>query len=60
MVNPELYEALTKVIDPNTIDKWLETPNDAFEGLKPLEVIEQGQTDRIWQMIFYLESGMPS
>jgi hypothetical protein len=38
----------------------LDTPNDAFGGLKPLEVIERGEIDRLWNMIFYLESGVPS
>ena len=30
----------------------------AFDGLKPLEVIERGEIDRLWNMIFYLESGV--
>ena len=29
-------------------------------GLKPIEVIERGEVDRIWQMIYYLRSGVPS
>jgi hypothetical protein len=36
------------------------TPNDAFDGLKPLEVIECGEVDRIWQMIIILRSGVPN
>jgi hypothetical protein len=35
-------------------------PNDEFDGLKPLEVIERGEMDRLWDMIFYLESGIAS
>lgn len=38
---------------------WLTAPNDAFDGLKPLEVIERGESDRIWQMIFLMRSGSP-
>ena len=38
--------------------EWLRTPNAAFGGLKPLEVIERGETDRLWRMLFYLESGV--
>jgi hypothetical protein len=30
----------------------------AFGELKPLEVIERGEIDRLWNMIFYLESGV--
>ena len=31
-----------------------------FEGIKPLEVIERGEIDRLWTMIFYLELGVAS
>ncbi|MEX0713900.1 MAG: antitoxin Xre/MbcA/ParS toxin-binding domain-containing protein [Pirellulales bacterium] len=41
------------------ISQWLQAPNDAFDGLKPLEVIERGQVDRIWRTIYLLESGVP-
>ena len=32
-------------------------PNDAFNGLKPIEVIERGEVDKIWEMIYRLRSG---
>jgi DNA-binding transcriptional regulator YiaG len=53
-----LYDALAAVIDPSSLGAWVQTPNPAFDGLKPLEVIERGETDRIWRMIFDLESGI--
>ena len=55
-----IVDALAEVITPDTIGQWMLTPNDAFNGLKPLEVIERGEVDRIWQMIFLLRSGVPS
>jgi DNA-binding transcriptional regulator YiaG len=51
---------LAEVVRPEEIPAWLDTPNDAFDGLKPLEVIERGEIDRLWNMIFYLESGIAS
>jgi DNA-binding transcriptional regulator YiaG len=51
---------LAEVVRPESIPEWLETPNEAFDGLKPLEVIERGEIDRLWNMIFYLESGIAS
>jgi transcriptional regulator with XRE-family HTH domain len=51
-------ERLAAVVSPELIPEWLDTPNDAFAGLKPLEVIERGEIDRLWSMIFYLESGV--
>ena len=53
-------ERLAEVVRPEFIPQWLETPNQAFQGLKPLEVIERGEIDRLWDMIFYLESGVAS
>jgi transcriptional regulator with XRE-family HTH domain len=55
-----LQEALSRVMKPQFVGIWLETPNDAFGGLKPLEVIERGEVDRIWRMIYELEAGLPT
>lgn len=55
-----LKDALADVMKSEYVADWLKTPNDAFHGLKPMEVIERGETDRIWKMIYYLESGEPS
>ena len=35
----------------------LQEPNSAFEGSTPRQVIEPGETDRIWPMIYTIESG---
>ena len=51
-------ERLSETVQAGAIPEWLETPNEAFSGLKPLEVIERGEIDRLWDMIFYLESGV--
>ena len=55
-----LQRALSGVMEPSYIGEWLQSPNDSFNGLKPLEVIERGEIDRIWQMIHLLESGVPT
>ncbi len=49
---------LAELVKADAIPAWLDTPNPAFDGLKPLEVIERGEIDRLWNMIFYLESGV--
>jgi hypothetical protein len=53
-------DRLSEVVQAEAIPTWLDTPNEAFEGLKPLEVIERGEIDRLWSMIVYLESGVAS
>jgi len=55
-----LFDALARVMTHDAIATWIDTPNPAFDNLKPLEVIERGQLDRLWRMIFELESGIPT
>jgi hypothetical protein len=45
---------------PEQLATWLKTPNKTFDGSQPLQVIERGEIDRIWRMIYFLESGSPS
>ena len=54
-----LCDALSEVVDSAGLGDWLKTPNDAFDGFKPLEVIEHGEIDRLWEMFYRLRSGMP-
>ena len=54
-----LYEALGEVVDEKAIGPWFVTPNESFGGLKPLEIIERGEIDRLWDMVYRLRSGMP-
>jgi DNA-binding transcriptional regulator YiaG len=55
-----LTNALTEVMRKESVGNWLQTANPAFDGQKPLEVIERGESDRIWAMIYFLRSGVPS
>lgn len=54
-----LWEALSGVVDPESLGLWFRTPNDAFDGAKPMELVERGEIDRLWDMAFQLRSGMP-
>lgn len=54
-----LVEALSEVVDRESLGLWFQTPNESFDGLKPLEVIERGEIDRLWDMVFQLQTGMP-
>jgi hypothetical protein len=54
-----LYEALSEVVDPACLGNWFDTPHVAFDGLKPMEILERGEIDRLWDMVFRLRSGMP-
>jgi Protein of unknown function (DUF2384) len=54
-----LQAELTKVIKADALARWMDTPNESFGGLKPLEVVERGETDRLWRMCYQLASGEP-
>jgi len=52
-----LFDALAEVVPASQIGPWLDTPNPAFEGSTPLQVIERGESDRLWRMIWELRIG---
>jgi uncharacterized protein (DUF2384 family) len=54
-----LQAELAKVIKADALARWMDTPNKSFGGLKPLEVVERGETDRLWRMCYQLASGEP-
>lgn len=55
-----LLRALAEVVHTAAIADWMETPNEAFGQLKPVEVLERGEADRIWRMVYFLGSGAVS
>ena len=54
-----LWSGLSRVMKKDRIANWLSIPNPVFDGLKPLEVIGRGESDRIGRMIYNLEAGEP-
>jgi len=53
-----LFTALEGLVeDPAEVKNWLNEPNTAFEGSTPRQVIERGESDRLWHMIHFIESG---
>jgi hypothetical protein len=54
-----LLDGLARVMEPAQVGRWLKQPNSAFDGSTPLQVVERGELDRIWRMLYELESGQP-
>jgi DNA-binding transcriptional regulator YiaG len=54
-----LFDALAGLIKAKAIGAWLQQPNKQFDGSTPLQVIERGETDRLWRMIWHLREGNP-
>jgi transcriptional regulator with XRE-family HTH domain len=55
-----LRDALADGLDPRFIPQWLDSPCDGLGGLKPVEVLERGEIDRLWRTVFLIGSGMPT
>lgn len=54
-----LLDGLSRLMKPKDVGRWLKEPNPALDGSTPVQVIERGQTDRIWRLLYFLESGEP-
>lgn len=54
-----LFDELEKFVASENVGPWLKEPNPAFDGSTPLQVVERGEADRIWRMLYELESGEP-
>ncbi len=54
-----LLDGLARLMKPKEVGRWLKEPNAAFDGSSPVQVIERGQIDRIWRMLYFVESGEP-
>lgn len=54
-----LHQALSQHLPQDRIADWLDTPNLELKNLKPIEVIERGEIDRIWILLYQLEAGIP-
>ncbi len=52
-----LFDALSDIIKARSIGPWLQRPNDAFDGSTPLQVMERGENDRLWRMIWQISEG---
>ncbi|WP_221031660.1 hypothetical protein [Actomonas aquatica] len=55
-----LFDALAELMESKDVGPWLKAPNPAFAQSTPLQIIERGEIDRIWRMIYQLETGEPA
>jgi DNA-binding transcriptional regulator YiaG len=55
-----LRDVLAEGMREEFIPRWLEAPCEGLGGLKPVEVLERGETDRLWRVVLLIGSGMPT
>ena len=53
------WKLLARVMEPAQVGRWLKSPQPAFDGSTPQPVVERGEMDRIWHMLYDLGSGQP-
>lgn len=49
-------EALARIMEPDSIDSWLNCGNPGFEGRKPINLIKEGEWQRIVALVDLIES----
>ena len=54
-----LCDVLAEAMQPSFVGHWLDQPNQMLGNLKPVEAIERGQIDLVWQIAEGLRSGSP-
>lgn len=52
-----LCDALAEAMQRAFVGQWLDQPNEMLGKLKPVEAIERGQLDLVWQVVQGLRSG---
>ena len=51
------FNALCEVVKPETIGAWMERPSPNFQGSSPMQILERGEIDRLWRMIWEIRGG---
>jgi hypothetical protein len=52
-----LVAELRSVIKPENLRTWWNQPVVNFGGSTPLQVLERGEADRLWRMIWEIREG---
>jgi len=52
-----LILALSEIMDPTQIGPWLNAKNEWFDGKTPLQIIQAGRIDQVWEMIYHTREG---
>jgi transcriptional regulator with XRE-family HTH domain len=54
-----LKNELSRVMATEAVPTWIKAPNNYFGGMSPVEVIQRGQSDRIFRLVWQLQDGIP-
>jgi hypothetical protein len=54
----QIQEKLNSLVKPEEAQRWLYAPNDMFEGRRPIDLLEQGEDERVMQLLGRIEEGI--
>ncbi|MGF1572027.1 MAG: hypothetical protein ACFCU1_03055 [Sumerlaeia bacterium] len=54
-----LLEELAEIIQPTEIHRWMTKANPYFKGATPLQLVERGDIDQLWRLIWRMKHGIP-
>jgi hypothetical protein len=60
MSKQELMDSLNELITPEGLKEWLNKPNDAFNGEKPQDLIDNNNYEQIEMMIWRINANVAS
>ena len=49
---------LAEIIPTDSVGAWFKTPNPAFDGQTPIQIVESGEPDRIWRMLAQINANV--
>lgn len=58
-IEDDIRTRLERLIKSEFIDSWLDTPNLALGYKRPIDLINEKDTDKLHRMLYILESGEP-
>jgi hypothetical protein len=50
---------LGQVINPESIYPWLSKPNELYDGMTPLQLFQENDTEDLWEMVNNLQEYIP-
>ena len=54
-----LCAEIATLIKPEQVGEWLKTPSEYFGGMSAAQVMERGEIDRVWRLIWRVQDGVP-
>ena len=51
-----LLLALCEIMEPKLVKNWLREPNEWLDDNTPMQIIEQGKMDKLWELVYHTRS----